>query len=206
MNKTIENIWKEGFTNKDMVIPKINDFYNKKSISLVEKVINTFKKEVTFLIPLGVCFFLYNIWLDNDNAAFWGAVSALPCLVWYYLGKRQIKSIEDIDYKASSYQYLVSIKEKLERIKRFNKRLILSSVPISLLPMLIYTYYNQRGKSIREIFGVEGLDLPTETIFLILPIVTLFALLFAEIYFKTRFVKNSNKIGSLINEIEELSK
>jgi hypothetical protein len=206
MNKTIENIWKEGFTNKDMVIPKINDFYNKKSISLVEKVINTFKKEVTFLIPLGVCFFLYNIWLDNDNAAFWGAVSALPCLVWYYLGKRQIKSIEDIDYKASSYQYLVSIKEKLERIKRFNKRLILSSVPISLLPMLIYTYYNQRGKSIGEIFGVEGLDLPTETIFLILPIVTLFALLFAEIYFKTRFVKNSNKIGSLINEIEELSK
>ena len=72
--------------------------------------------------------------------------------------------------------------------------------------MLIYTYYNQRGKSIGEIFGVEGLDLPTETIFLILPIVTLFALLFAEIYFKTRFVKNSNKIGSLINEIEELSK
>ena len=206
MNKTIENIWKEGFTNKDMVIPKINDFYNKKSISLIEKVINTFKKEVTFLIPLGVCFFLYIIWLDNDNAAFWGAVSALPCLVWYYLGKRQIKSIEDIDYKASSYQYLVSIKEKLERIKRFNKRLILSSVPISLLPMLIYTYYNQRGKSIGEIFGVEGLDLPTETIFLILPIVTLFALLFAEIYFKTRFVKNSNKIGSLINEIEELSK
>ena len=206
MNKTIENIWKEGFTNKDMVIPKINDFYNKKSISLVERVINTFKREVAFLIPLGVCFFLYNIWLDNDNAAFWGAVSALPCLVWYYLGKRQIKSIEDIDYKASSYQYLVSIKEKLERIKRFNKRLILSSVPISLLPMLIYTYYNQRGKSIGEIFGVEGLDLPTETIFLILPIVTLFALLFAEIYFKTRFVKNSNKIGSLINEMEELSK
>ena len=204
MNISIENIWKEGFTNKDLIIPKINDFYNKKSISLVEKVINTFKREVEFLIPLGICFFLYNIWLDNDNAAFWGAVSALPCLVWYYLGKRQIKSIEDIDYKASSYQYLVSINEKLERIKRFNKRLILSSVPISLLPMLIYTYYNQRGKSIGEIFGVEGLDLPTETIFLILPIVTLFALLFAEIYFKTRFVKNSNKIGSLINEMEDL--
>ena len=206
MNKTIENIWKEGFTNKDMVIPKINDFYNKKSISLVEKVINTFKKEVTFLIPLGVCFFLYNIWLDNDNAAFWGAVSALPCLVWYYLGKRQIKSIEDIDYKASSYQYLVSIKEKLERIKRFNKRLILSSVPISLLPMLIYTYYNQQGKSIGEIFGVEGLDLPTATIFIIIPIFTLMAMLLAEVYFKSRFIKKSNGIDNLINEMEELRK
>jgi hypothetical protein len=206
MNKSIENIWKEGFTNKDMVIPKINDFYNKKSISLVEKVINTFKKEITFLIPLGVCFFLYNIWLDNDNAAFWGAVSALPCLFWYYLGKRQIKSIEDIDYKASSYQYLVSIRQKLERIEKFYKRLVLSSVPISLSPMLIYTYYNQKGKSIGEIFGVEGLNLPTETIFLILPIVTLFALLLTEIYFKRIFLKNSKKIGWLINEMEELSK
>ena len=204
MNKSIENIWKEGFTNKDLIIPKINDFYNKKSISLVEKVINSFKKEVAFLIPLGVCFFLYNIWLDNDNAAFWGAVSALPCLVWFYFGKRQIKSIEDIDYKASSYQYLVSIREKLKRIERFNKRLILSSVPITLLPMLIYTYYNQEGKTIGEIFGVEGLNLPTATIFVILPIITLFALLCTEIYFKRRIVKKSNRIGSLINEMEEL--
>jgi len=206
MNKSIENIWKEGFTNKDMVIPKINDFYNKKSISLIEKVINTFKKEVAFLIPLGVCFFLYNIWLDNDNAVFWGAMSALPCLVWYYLGKRQIKSIEDIDYKASSYQYLVAIREKLERIKRFNKRLVLSSVPITLLPMLIYTYYNQRGKSIGEIFGVEGLNLPTATIFLIIPIFTLVAILLAEVYFKSRFIKKSNDIDYLINEMEELRK
>jgi hypothetical protein len=206
MNKSIENIWKEGFTNKDMVIPKINDFYNKKSISLIEKVINTFKKEVAFLIPLGVCFFLYNIWLDNDNAVFWGAMSALPCLVWYYLGKRQIKSIEDIDYKASSYQYLVAIREKLERIKRFNKRLVLSIVPITLLPMLIYTYYNQRGKSIGEIFGVEGLNLPTATIFLIIPIFTLVAILLAEVYFKSRFIKKSNDIDYLINEMEELRK
>ena len=42
MNKSIENIWKEGFTNKDLIIPKINDFYNKKSISLVEKIIDGF--------------------------------------------------------------------------------------------------------------------------------------------------------------------
>ena len=80
----------------------------------------------------------------------------------------------------------------------------MSSVPITLLPMLIYTYYNQQGKSIGEIFGVEGINLPTEAIFLILPIVTLFAILYTEIYFKRRFVKKSKRIGSLINEMEEL--
>ena len=58
MNKSIENIWKEGFTNKDLMIPKINDFYNKKSISLVEKIIDGFKKEVALKFPrtfLRVC-------------------------------------------------------------------------------------------------------------------------------------------------------
>ena len=206
MNKPIENIWKEGFTKNDLIIPKIVNFYNKKSISLVEKVINTFKKEVAFLIPLGVCFFLFNIWLDNENAHFWGLISASPCIFWFYLGKRQIKSISEIDYKASSYQYLVSIREKIEKIRRFNKRLAVSSVPITLLPMLIYTYYNQRGKSIGEIFGVEGLDLPTATIFLIIPIFALMAILLAEVYFKSSFIKKRNGIDYLIDEMEELRK
>ena len=206
MNKPIENIWKEGFTKNDLIIPKIVNFYNKKSINIVEKIIDGFKKQIAFLIPLVVCFFLFNIWLDNENAHFWGLISASPCIFWFYLGKRQIKSISEIDYKASSYQYLVSIREKIEKIRRFNKRLAVSSVPITLLPMLIYTYYNQRGKSIGEIFGVEGLDLPTATIFLIIPIFALMAILLAEVYFKSSFIKKRNGIDYLIDEMEELRK
>ena len=206
MNKSIENIWKEGFTKKDLITPKINDIYNKKSIGLVEKIIDRFKKKVGFLVPLGVCFFLFNLWLDNDNATFWGLISASPCFVWFYLGKKQIKSILKIDYKENSYQYLVSIRNKIEKIRRFNKRLAVSSVPVTLLPMLIYTYYNQKGKSIVEIFGVDGLDFPTATIFLIIPIFTLLSILLAKVYFKSRFIKKDNGIDYLINEMEELRK
>ena len=56
--------------------------------------------------------------MDNDNSTFWGLVSAIPCIIWFYLGKRQIKSILKIDYKVSSYHYLVSIKEKIEKIAK----------------------------------------------------------------------------------------
>lgn len=204
MNKTIENIWKEGFTKNDMLIPKIFNYYNKKSINLVEKIIYGFKMKVALLIPLGVCFFLFNIWLANDNSVFWGIISASPCIIWFYLGKRQIKMISEIDYKASSYEYLVSIKKKIEEIRKFNKRLAVSSVPITLLPMLIYTYFNQQGKSIGEIFGVDGLDYPTATIFLIIPIFTLIALVLVEAYFKSKFTNKSKNIDDLINEMEEL--
>lgn len=204
MNNSIENIWKDGFTNKDLVIPRINTFYNQKSISLVEKIISRFKKEVLLFIPLAICFFLYNLWLDNNNAIFWAITSSTPCIFWFYLGKRQIKSIIDIDYKSSSYQYLISIREKLEKIRLFNKRLAVSSIPITLLPMLIYTYYNQQGKSIGEIFGVEGLNFPTETIFLLLPIFTLIALIVSEVYFKRKYTKKYRSLSTLISEMEEL--
>ena len=205
MNKSIENIWKEGFANEHLVIPKINALYNQKSIGIVEKIIKQFKKEILLLLPLALCLFLFNLWLDNDKAVLWGIISALPCLFWFYLGKRQLKSIVNIDYKANSYQYLISIRQRLESIRQFNKRLAVSSVPITLFPMLVYTYYNQYGKSIGEIFGVEGLNSwPTISIFLLLPILTLVAMLLARFFFRGNIEGKTTGINSLIQEMEEL--
>lgn len=204
MNKSIENIWKEGFAKENLVIPKIKVLYDKKSISIVEQIINRFKREVYALLPLAVVIFLFNIVLDNDQAVLWGIISAIPCFVWFYLGKRQIESIKNIDYKANSYQYLISIRNKLEKIRVFNKKLTISSVPIMLFPMLVYTYYNQKGKSIGEIFGVEGLEYPIITIFLILPVITLFIYILAEFLFKKDLIEKRTGINTLIHEMEEL--
>lgn len=204
MDKSIENIWKEGFANEELILPKVNELYNKRSISMVEKVIDQFKKEISLLIPAAVCVFLFNLLLDNDHAVFWGIVSALPCFAWFYIGKRQIKLVRSIDYQSNSYQYLVSIRSKLERIVQFNKKLAISSVPIILLPMLIYTYYNQQGKSVGEIFGIEGVDLPTIYIFLLLPVFTLISGLIAKLFFKRNLAEKTNGIKSIISEMEEL--
>ena len=93
MEKSIEQIWQNGFLNEDLVIPKIKSLYNQKSISLVESIINKFKKEVLLLIPLGILIFIFNIILDNDNAIFWGFISSIPCFFWFLIGKKQVKSI-----------------------------------------------------------------------------------------------------------------
>lgn len=204
MNKSIEDIWKEGFSNENLTVPKITAFYNQKSISTVERIIIQFKREVLFLIPLAICLFLFNLWLDNNNAIFWGIISATPCLIWFYLGKKQLKSIVNIDYKTNSYQYLVSVRLKLEKIRLFNKKLAISSIPITLFPMLVYTYFNQQGKTIGEIFGVEGINLPTIAIFLILPVFTLIAALLAELFFQKNQFRKLNELDTLINEMEEL--
>jgi len=206
MEKSIEQIWKEGFINENLVIPKIKSLYNQKSISLVDSIINKFKKEVLLLIPLGIVIFIFNILLDNDNAIFWGIISAIPCFVWFFLGKKQISSLKKIDYKANSYYYLISIQEKMNQIKRFNKRLTISSVPIFLFPMLIYTYFNQQGKTIGEIFGVNNLNYPTVAIFLLLPIFTIIGALITEFLFKSMTRNKTVKLDTLIKEMEDLRK
>ncbi len=204
MDKSIENIWKDGFAKEHLVIPRVKVLYDKKSISVVEEVIYRFKREVFILLPAALFIFLFNLLLDNNNSAFWGVISAIPCFIWYFIGKKQINSVTDIKYNINSYQYLLSIRQKLLAIMQFNKKLIISSVPIMILPMLIYTYYNQKGKSIGEIIGVEGFDFPTITIFLLLPIFTLIAMAFANLLFKKQVADKMKDINTLIKDMEEL--
>lgn len=204
MNKSIENIWKEGFAKEQLSVPKINALYNQKSISAVDQIINRFKREVTLLLPIALFVFVFNIILDNDNALLWASVGTLPCLIWFFIGREQLKSIVEIDYQANSYQYLVSISDKLNKIRRFNKALAISSVPITLFPMLVYTYYNQQGKTIGEIFGVDGFDWPTGSIFIIIPVLTLIAWFIANYFFTKDAKSQKNSLGTLIREMEEL--
>ena len=205
MEKSIEQIWKNGFLNEDLLIPKVKSLYNQKSISIVESIINKFKKQVFLLIPLGVLIFISNVVFDNDNAIFCGEVSAIPCFICFLLGKKQLKSIKEIDYKSNSYDYLVSVREKINQIRSFNKRLIIICVPLGFLPMLIYTYFNQQGKTIGDIFGVDGLNYPTVCIFLLIPILTLIAVLIFNFLFKNISKNKTFDITSLIKEMEELS-
>ena len=60
MNKSIENIWKNGFASEQLTIPKIEKLYEQKSISYTEKMIARFKKEIVVLIPLAILLFLFN--------------------------------------------------------------------------------------------------------------------------------------------------
>ncbi len=206
MDKSIESIWKNGFASEQLTIPTVEKLYNRKSVSYTEKMIARFKKEIMALIPLAVFLFLINIFLENDNAIIWGLISSIPCLIWYFIGKAQLKSLRDIDYKSNSFDYLISIRFKLNSIQKFNKKLAISSIPILVLPLLLYTYYNQAGKTISEIFGIAGLNYPTITIFLILPILTLAAFVIAQIQFKRVANRTTVGIDELISEMDELRK
>ncbi|MEO9483784.1 MAG: hypothetical protein ABJG47_10080 [Ekhidna sp.] len=206
MKQSINHIWKKGFADEKLVAPRINQLYSQKSINVVELLIGRFKKEIISLIPLAIAVIAINIILDNDYAILWGFIGAMPLLLFFYLGKRQIKSLINIDYKSNCYEYLISVRDRINSIAKFNKRLSISSVPILLFPMLVYTYYNQKGRSIGDLFGVEGIDLPIGWIFMILPIMMLVAFIVAEFVFNISMKRNTATLTAIIEEIEVLRK
>jgi hypothetical protein len=205
MRQTLESVWEDGFLKeKTSLTPKLNNLYNQKSIHFMSKTLRRFRIEVWMLIPMALAMFILNLALDNDNSIFWGIICALPCLLWFYIGIKQFNSLKDISYGSSCYEYLISVKQKLNGITTFNKRLSILSVLITLFPMLLYTYFNNQEKTIGEIFGIESLNWSNLTLFLLLPMGAILAFIFVEMVFKQTDGRRDQKIDFLIKEMEQL--
>lgn len=206
MRQTIENIWTDGFLKeKAPLIPKINSFYNQKSIHIVSRIFRKFKRDVWMLIPISLVLFVFNLILDNDNSFFWGTISVFPCLALFYIGIKQLNSLRSINYGTDCHNYLVSMREKLNEITRYNKRLSTIIISVYLFPMLLYTYYNNPDKTLGEIFGVPSLNWSNLTLFLFLPVIVFVAYFIIELSFKQDKIRDK-RIESLIKEMEQLKK
>lgn len=205
MNNTIENIWKKGFIEESkLIVPKINNLYGQRSIDLVQKQIRTMRFEVWSLLPLGALFFLISY---TQGQQLWaGAASAGICLIWFFISKKQVESIEEIDYDANCYQYLINIRKKLDLIFKMNLRYTIFSTVLILFPMLVYTYINKEGQTLGEIFGWTGIDLHRGFMFLIIPIVALFAYGFFLFMLRIVYGKIQVRFNRLIADMEELQK
>ena len=204
MTQTIENIWTDGFLKEQgPLMPKINNFYDQKSIHIASRILRKFKRDVWMLIPISLVLFVFNLILDNDNSFFWGTISVLPCLALFYVGIKQFNSLRNINYGADCYDYLVSMRDKLNEITRYNKTLSTIMVSVYLFPMLLYTYYNNPDKTLGEIFGVPSLNWSNLTLFLLLPVIVFIAYFMIEMSFKQDKTRDK-RIGSLIKEMEQL--
>ena len=203
MNNSIENIWKKGFIEESkLIVPKINNLYGQRSIDLVQKQIRTMQFEVWSLLPLGALFFLISY---TQGQQLWaGAASAGICLIWFFISKKQVKSIEKMDYNSNCYQYLISIRNKLNLILKMNLRYSILSTVLILLTMLVYTYINKEGETLGEIFGWAGIDLHRGFMFFIIPIVALFAYGFFHFMLRTIYGKTQARFNRLIADMEEL--
>lgn len=202
MKKSIETIWKDGFLKStDLSAPKLNDLYNQKSQHITDHLINRMRKEMWLMIPASILPAIISIAVGNHFI--WAIISFLITIPWFFIAKKHYQEVKNIDYSDNCYKYLKQVKTKLTRITSFNQKLSVYSVPVILLPMLIYTYFNNIDKTFGEIVGNSELGGSNLWIFLFLPIMTLFSYLLFKFFLRVGS-SVGNKISRLLIDMEEL--
>lgn len=112
MERSIENIWKEGFLNTaSLDTPKINNMYSQKSLHIVDRFKRMGKRNLYGIAIGATIFLLFSIFAKV------GFIGIFVALLMYYLiwvGRRQSRYLEAIQYGSSSYVYLKSFNDWLQ--------------------------------------------------------------------------------------------
>jgi len=106
MGRSIESIWKEGFLKDDqLVVPKLNDLYNQKSIHIIDKILRMGRINLIYIVILSVFFLVVGIFLD---VVYLGIFLSLLIIAHLILALRHVKQLKEIDKNVNSYRYIKS--------------------------------------------------------------------------------------------------
>jgi len=112
MEKSIENIWKEGFLKSDaLLVPKLNNLYNQKSIHIIDK----FKRMMKVNIYVILVFALINLGLYAAlGTPITGVFIFFLLMGVCWISIKRAKTMKNIDTNLSSYDYIKSFKSWLK--------------------------------------------------------------------------------------------
>ncbi|KOY53106.1 hypothetical protein [Polaribacter dokdonensis] len=135
MEKSIENIWKEGFLKSDaLVAPKINNLYNQKSIHIIDKFKRMFKINLIAIIAFSFIFLIVSFFVGIPIT---GVIFFITLSVLVFINKMLLNGLEKIDKGASSYQYLKSFNEWIQKQVAINKKMSRFLYPIIFMSLVL---------------------------------------------------------------------
>jgi len=134
MEKSIENIWKDGFLKAEgLVVPKVNDLYNRKSVHITDKFMRMFKVNIWAIIGASSL-----LWIASYFAGAFVAGSIVLIMMLYVANtaNNEMEALKKLDKGQSSYAYLKSFRNWIENsTERYGKLYRL------IYPALILTFY-----------------------------------------------------------------
>lgn len=152
MEKSIENIWKEGFLNQEaLIVPKLNDLYNQKSQHIVDK-INRMSKINKIAIIIGSILLVpisYAVKIPVMGVMIFFIVNLIVIL-----NLRFWKALEKVDKTQNSYEYLKAFQHWLKEQVSFNKKLARFYYPFIFLAIVLGFWYSPSFQQVyQEIIG-----------------------------------------------------
>jgi hypothetical protein len=216
MEKSIENIWKEGFLKSDaLVVPKINNLYNQKSIHIIDKFKRMFKKNLIAIVAFSFIFLIVSFFVGIPIT---GVMIFVTLSVLVFINKKLLKGLDKIDKGLSSYQYLKTFNEWMKEQIAINKKMSTFLYPIIFMAMVLGFWFkdvkgmplgerlvNKILYSFPDIYLIYGV--PLIGIIIMVLILGLLVFFGGRIYmwdFNIVYGRVYRKLGELITDIESL--
>ena len=135
MEKSIENIWKEGFLKSDALIaPKINNLYTQKSIHIIDKFKRMFKINLIAIVAFSFVFLIVSFFIGIPIT---GIIFFITLAVLVLINKRLLYGLESIDKGGSSYEYLKAFNQWIKKQVAVNRRVATFLYPIIFMSMIL---------------------------------------------------------------------
>ena len=149
MDKSIENIWKEGFLKNDaLVAPKINDLYNQKSIHIIEKFKRMFKINLMAIVAFSFVFLMVSFFV---GIPLMGIIFFVTLMVLVIINKGLLNGLDKIDRGESSYQYLKAFNLWIKKQIVINKRISTFLYPIIFMSFILgFWFKDAKGAPLGE--------------------------------------------------------
>ena len=218
MERSIEDIWKEGFLKSDaLVAPKINNLYNQKSKHITAKFERMAKINLVAIGVFAVVFLIATIY------------SGIPVIgiSWFFIlgavvivNGRLLKDLNKINNHANSYEYLVSFNKWLQHQISINRKMARLYYPLIFLSIVFgFWLVDAEGIPLGErlvgevLYGFPDIymvyGIPLFAIVFIAVVVGILALFGGQIYMldvNIVYGRVFKKLKELLADFEELKK
>lgn len=203
MEKSIEKIWNEAFINEQsLIVPKINDLYNQKSKSVINKIKRTYEIDNKGLLPMAL---ILAIGMSVFSEAIIGIYSAFLLLCLYFFNQRLLSQFKTIDIHSDNLTYLKKYRSIITEITKATKKLFIFAIPMAVLSIFAIAYSIKEKSFLGAFISNDSSVIQILGIGLVVAItVSLIGLLVFKLSTKILYATLISKLDSIIQEIEEL--
>ncbi len=139
MERSIESIWREGFLKTEILnTPRINNLYNQKSLHIVDRFKRMGKRNLYGIAIGSIIFLMFSV---MAQIAYVGVFISLLMYHLIWIGKRQSRYLEAIHYGSSSYEYLKSFNDWLQKAIDEYRRIYRFTYPMLFMAFIVGTLY-----------------------------------------------------------------
>lgn len=135
MEKSIENIWNEGFLKNDaLVAPKINNLYTQKSIHIIDKFKRMFRINLIAIVAFSFIFLMASYLV---GIPLMGAIFFITLMAVFIINTWLLNDLKKIDKGENSYQYLKAFNLWVKKQVAVNKRMSAFLYPVFFMSIVI---------------------------------------------------------------------